>query len=115
MSKPTCIIAVPLGALRKGLAVGHFRIQGIGLYDSHNRVVAVARGNSLYDMNDRRVAIIRGNDLYDSDNRKMMSMRDEDVYDADDMKVGSLPDVRKSIDGSLAAMLLVSLWFCFVR
>jgi hypothetical protein len=95
--------------------VGHYSIRGIELYNRQNKVVALARGNSLYDVNDRRVATVRGNDLYDSDDRKMMSLRGADVYDAGDMKIGSLAEVRKSIDGPLASMLLVALWFCFVR
>jgi hypothetical protein len=108
------IFGVPSSLVERKTAV-RYRLRGIELHDSHNRLVALARGNSLYDVDGRRVATVRGNDLFDSDDRKMMSMRGLEVFDAQDIKIANLSDVQKSVDGSLAAMLLAALWFCFVR
>jgi hypothetical protein len=85
------------------------------LYDAHNRRIAVVRGGGIYDGSNRRVATIRGNDLFDSDDRKMVTIHGSDIYDADNKKVASLSDALESIKGAEEGVLLVALWYCFVR
>ena len=88
---------------------------GSGLYDAHNRRIAVVRGEDIYDGDNRRVATIRGKYLFDSDNRKMMTLRGSNIYDAGNKLVGSILDVQKSIKDGGTGMLAVALWYCFVR
>ena len=109
------VAGIVLANIRMRTEVGRYTIRGTGLYDPHNRVVAVARGYSLYDGNNHRVATVRGNDLFDPDNRRMMSLRGSEIFDSGEVRIASIAEVKKSLDGALAAMLLVAFWFCFIR
>jgi hypothetical protein len=92
-----------------------YTIRGPGLYDTHNRRIALTRGEGIYDGNNQRVATMRGNYLLDSDDRKMMTIRGAYIYDANNDRVGSLLDAQKSIEGAKEGMHSVALWYCFIR
>ena len=92
-----------------------FEFRGRTLYDKHNRRIAVANGQAIYDGDDRIVATIRGNDLFDPNGKKMMTVRGSDIYDGGDARVASLTDAVASIKGAMADMMLVALWYCFIR
>ena len=92
-----------------------FEVRGLTLYDTHNHAAAVVQGNSIYDGDNQIVATIRGNDLYDSEERKMITLRGMDILDANNNKVASLADAEQWIKGEEPGILLVSLWYCFVR
>ena len=92
-----------------------YKMRGLVLFDSHNRRIAITRGEDIYDGNNRRIATIRGNFLFDSNNKKMMTVRGANIYDAANNRVASLLDVQESIEGGLAGMHSVALWYCFIR
>jgi hypothetical protein len=92
-----------------------FTMRDAGLYDTHQRRIALVRGREIYDADNRRVATIRGNFLFDSNNKKMMTVRGAFIYDANDIQVASLLEVEKKIKGSEKGMQSVALWYCFIR
>ena len=92
-----------------------YTIRDHGLYDMHDRRIAITRGSGIYNYNNHRVATMLGNFLFDLDNRKMMEVRGEYIYDAKDIRVGSLLDAKQSIEGKSEENLSVALWYCFIR
>jgi len=92
-----------------------YKMHGLELFDSHNRRIAITRGEDIYDGNNRRIATIRGNYLFDSDNRKMLTVRGANIYDTSNKRVASLLDIQKTIEGALAGMQSAALWYCFIR
>jgi len=92
-----------------------YKMHGLELYDSHNRKIAVTRGEDIYDGNNRRIGTIRGNYLFDPDNRKMLTVRGANIYDAANKRVASLLEIQNTIEGALAGMQSAALWYCFIR
>ncbi len=92
-----------------------YEMRGAGLYNAHNRKIAMTGGESIYDAGDRRIGTVLGDDLLDSDGRIMMTVRGLDIYDADNTKVAVLSEVLKSINGVVKDNLRAALWYCFVR
>ncbi|MBN1398676.1 MAG: hypothetical protein JXA06_11650 [Bacteroidetes bacterium] len=92
-----------------------YLIHNSGLYDTHNKRIAVIRNAGIYNGDNKRVATMRGNCLFDSDNRKMMAIRGEHIYDAKGNCVGSFPDVQKMIKGAEEGMHAAAFWYCFIR
>jgi hypothetical protein len=45
----------------------------------------------------------------------MVTIRGSGIYDADNTRVASLSDALESIKGAEEGVLLVALWYCFVR
>ena len=92
-----------------------YTIKNYGLYDRHDRRIAIKRGSGIYDDNNRRVATMLGNYLFDSNDRKMMEVRGDYIFDAGNKRVALLSDAEKAIKGAEREMLSAALWYCFVR
>jgi hypothetical protein len=45
----------------------------------------------------------------------MMSVRGSNIYDAANKQVASILEIQKTIDGALAGMHSIALWYCFIR
>jgi len=45
----------------------------------------------------------------------MATIRGSDIYDADNTRVASLSEALESIEGAEEGIMLVALWYCFVR
>ena len=90
-------------------------IRGHTLYDKHRRRIAVANGSAIYDGDNRIVATIRGNELFDPNGSRMMRVEGEDIFDGGNTKVASLSDAVESIKGTTTDIMLVALWYCFIR
>ena len=95
--------------------MSNYRISGSGLYNANHDLVAKAVGESLFDNANQRVGIVRGDTLFDLQDRKMMSVRGSEIYDAADKRVASRSVVKRAIQGAAEEIMIIAMWFCYVR
>jgi hypothetical protein len=99
----------------KGVGMTSHKMRGAGLYNAHDRKIAMTRGESIYDAGDRRIGAVHGDDLFDTEGRIMMHIRGHNIYDAENKRVAALSEAQESIDGAVEGNLRAALWYCFVR
>lgn len=92
-----------------------YKMIGSDLYDYRSQKLATVKGMDVYNTRSQKVATIRDYEVYDDRYRKICSLRGEDVFDEHYVRVTSLSEIKKQINGNASSMIMVALWWFFIK